>query len=334
MKKVFMILGAGLLAALLVFSCSKPNNQKNNNKPDDKEQKDPEGGGGEEGFSMDISIDGNFSEWDALTADTADGEYYIYEENSDPDYNGILRLKLASDEDNIYVYTEINYEYIYVKEDSDGPVTGGGSWTGWIPTFSQDTPGALIVYVGCDDNANAAYGARRIGDCSIDAIKDGSDGEPMWDYMGFDAFPQYYFCFDAVGNKMAFGWNQNNWPELHDASWTDDMVGKPLGDHGYGWWGDDVEGTPVSDNTVSNADTFKFSPVMSINEPASKKDVQAVKIEFAMDRSAILESGEKVKGTAVIGIFYENISQVAHQTEPLGSGKLPSGDKAVQLKLK
>lgn len=329
MKKFFMILGTGLLAALLVFSCNKQSNQKDNTKPSEEEPGGEEPGG-EDGFSMEVSIDGNFDEWDALTADTADGEYYIYDENSDPDYNGILRLKLTSDEDNIYVYTEINYEYIFVME-TDEPTTGGGSWTGFIPQHIG-TPGALIIYVGCDDNANGTFGARRITESN--EIETWTDDDPsMWDYMGFDAFPQYYFGFCEASNKMAFGWNQNNWPQNRD-DWDPANEGLPLGDHGLGWWGDDVEGTPVSDNTVSNSDTFKFSPVMTIKEPASKKDIQAVKIEFAMDRSAINEDGSKVNGTAVIGAFYENISQTFHQTESRGSGKLPSGDKALQLKLK
>ena len=323
MKKVFMILGTCLLAALVVVSCNKKN-------PTPAPQPEPEPEPQPEGFSMEVNIDGNFAEWDALTAQTAD-EYYAFEENTDPDYNGLLRMKLASDADNIYVYLELNYEYVYIKDNSDKPVTGGGSWTGFIPDHAA-TPGALIVYVGCDDKANSVYGARRIAEDNELEITD--DDPSMWEYMGFDAFPQYYFCYDDAAGKMAFGWNQNNWPELHDSGWTDDMIGQPLGDHGMGWWGDDVEGTPVSDNTVSNWDTFKFSDVMKIKDPASNKEVDAVKIEFAMDREAILESGAKVSGQAVIGAFYENISHVAHQTESRGAGKLPSGDKPVTIKLK
>ncbi len=324
-----MILSVCLMAVTVAVSCNKE--KKPAPKPDDKEQGGDEPGG-EEGFKMEVSIDGDFSEWDALTEATADGEYFIYDENTNPDFNGLLRLKLTSDADNIYVYTEVNYDYIYVKEDSEGPVTGGGSWTGWIPTHSQDTPGALIIYVGTDDKENASYGARKIAD-SNDAEANFADGESMWDYMGFDAFPQYYFCFDAVGNKMAFGWNQNNWPQNRD-DWDPLNNGQPLADHGLGWWGDDKEGTPVSDNTVSDANTFKFSKVLTLKDPASNKDVQAVKIEFAMDRSAINEDGSKVDGQAVIGAFYENISQLAHQTEQMGSGKLPSNNKALVLKLK
>ena len=308
MKKAFMILGACIAAAFVMVSCQ--DDKKPDNK-DNKDNKDPE-----ENLAMDVQIDGNFAEWDALTADNADGEYTLVEENTDAEFDGLLRLKLTSDADYIYVYTEVKYDYIYEKEDSDGPVTGGGSWTGWIPTHSGDTPGALFIYVGCDNDDSGAFAARN----------------SLWDYTGFDAFPQFYFCFDKVGGKMAFGWNQNNWPQNH--GYTADQWGEPLGSHGDGWWGDDVEGTPVSDNTVSDGNSFKFSDVLTLKEPASGKDVQAVKIEFAMDRSALVEDGTKVSGVATIGAFYENVDHQAHQTNAEGSGKLPSGDKALKLKLK
>jgi hypothetical protein len=183
--------------------------------------------------------------------------------------------------------------------------------------------------VGTDSDDTGNYGARSCGDL-----------ESMWSYMGFDAFPQYYFCWDVAANKMAFGWNQNNWPQNHglDPDDTSDWWGLPLSDHGLGWWGDDKEGTPVADNTVSDANTFKFSGVTTVKDPATNKDVQVIKIEFAMDRSAINEDGTKVNGQAVIGAFYENVGDGVetelHQTDPTGAGKLPSGNTALTLKLK
>jgi len=327
MKKVFMILGTCLLAAMVVVSCNKNNNPQP--KPDNGNENGNENGGGNEepqGFTMDVSIDGDFSEWDTLTSETADGEYFIYDENYNAAFNGMLRLKLTSDADNIYVYTELLYENIYVNP--NGPITGGGSWTGWIPTHKGDTPGALIIYVGCDDDDTGAYAARA-----------DADNESLWSYTGFDAFPQYYFCWDAASNKMAFGWNQNNWPQNHgyDPENKDSWWGLPLGSHGDGWWGDDQEGTPVSDNTVSDASTFKFSGVTTVKDPVTKKDASVIKIEFAMDRSAINEDGTKVSGKAVIGAFYENVgdgSEELHQTDATGAGKLPSGKTALTLKLK
>ena len=76
---------------------------------------------------------------------------------------------------------------------------------------------------------------------------------------------------------------------------------------------------------------------MKLTEPVKKKEVDAIKIEFAMDRSAINEDGTKVNGQAVIGAFYENVgdgSEELHQTDATGAGKLPSGKTAIVLKLK
>lgn len=324
MKKVFMILGACLMAALVVVSCEKKDPKPNNNGKENEKEKEEE----QQGFTMDVSIDGDFSEWDTLTAETADGDYFIYDENYNAAFNGILRLKLTSDADNIYVYTELLYENIFVAE--GGPFSQGGSWTGFLPSH-PGTPGALIVYVGTDDDATGNYGARSYG-----------EEESMWSYMGFDAFPQYYFCWDVAAQKMAFGWNQNNWPQNHGflkANQEDKTTwwGLPLDDHGSGWWGDDTDGTPVFDNTVSDANSFKFSGVTTVKDPVTKKDASVIKIEFAMDRSAINEDGSKVNGQAVIGIFYENVgdgSEELHQTDATGAGKLPSGKTALTLKLK
>ena len=326
MKKVFMILGVCFAAACVMVSCQDKNDpdKKDNNKENNQ-------GNGEEGegFKMDVQIDGNFSEWDALTAETADGEYFIYDENNDPEINGMLRLKLTSDPDYIYVYTELLYENIFVAE--GGPFSQGGSWTGFLPSH-PGTPGALIIYVGTDSDDSGNYGARSYG-----------EEESMWSYMGFDAFPQYYFCWDVAANKMAFGWNQNNWPQNHGfvkATLEDKTTwwGLPLDDHGSGWWGDDKDGTPVADNTVSDANSFMFSGITTVKDPVTKKDASVIKIEFAMDRGTINEDGTKVNGKAIIGAFYENVGDGVetdlHQTDATGSGKLPSGNTAITLKLK
>lgn len=325
MKKVFMILAVCLMASLVVFpSCTKKNAANNNNNQENKDpEPEPEP---EPEFSMEVAIDGDFTEWDTLTDATADGAYYLFEENSSSTLDGMLRLKLTSDPDYIYVYTELLYENIFVAE--GGPFQQGGSWTGFLPSH-PGTPGALIIYVGGDADDTGNYGAR------VD-----ENGESMWTYTGFDAFPQYYFCWDVAANKMAFGWNQNNWPQNHgyDQDDKDSWWGKPLSDHGAGWWGDDKDGTPVADNTVSDANSFKFSGITTVKDPVSKKDVQVIKMEFAMDRSAINEDGTKIVNQAVIGAFYENVGDGVetelHQTDATGSGKIPSGKTALTLKLK
>ncbi len=309
-----MILGAGLLAALLVFSCSKQNNQK---KPDDKEQPggDEPGGdepGGETEFSMEVAIDGDFAEWDTLTGDTADGAYYICEENGNTNFNGVLRLKLTSDADYIYVYTELLFENIFVT-DAEG-VGLGSSGTGFQPTH-PGTPGGLMIYVDVDNNASTGYASRI---CAI-------DGESMWSYTGFDAMPQYYFCWDSVNGRMQLGWQQNNAPEYED--------GEPLSDHGAGW----VSDTPDHDFDVSTATDVAFSGVVKLKDPASGKQVDAIQMEIAMDRQGFLKCygiDTKAKDQTVIGIFYEQVGDVNVQTDATGAGKLPSSKTAATLKLK
>lgn len=312
MKRVFMILGTCLAAAsLLVVSCNK--NNKPEPKPDDKEHQGGKDGEDEGAFSMEVNIDGDFSEWDALTEKTADGEYYIYEENTDPALNGMLRLKLTSDKDYIYVYTELNYENIVLVE--DGPYTAGSSAYGFGPQGEKahpGTPGALIIYVGGDGDDAKLYAAR---------------GE-LWSYTGFDAFPQYYFAWDVAANQMQLGWPQNNWPEIAEEDW-----GKPLSGHDVGWASD----TPDHDYDVTGKNDIKFSNVVSLTDPSTNKTVQAIKIEFSMDRSAIMGPGTSMSGEAVIGAFYENVGDGTdgiHQTYETGSGKIPSGKTALTLKLK
>lgn len=312
-----MILSVCLMASLAVVACKPDGDNKKDNgneqKPDDGKKPD------EEEFKMEVAIDGNFAEWDKLTDETADGAYYIYEENACDTLSGLLRVKLTSDEDYIYVYTEINFADI---AQGAGPFGQGGSWIGFSGT-SPKTPGALFVYVGADDDASGAYAARSIG-----------EKESMWSYTGFDAFPQFYFALDQSDGKVKFGWNQNNWPQNRD-DWKEDEWGKPLSDHGRGWWGSTAdEGTPAVDNTVCDENTFKFSEPMKIVDPVTKKEVLAVKAEFSMDRGTILESNDKINKQAVIGVFYEQRGDAPQQTHAVGSAKIPSGDTPITLKLK
>ena len=266
-----------------------------------------------EAFSAGITIDGDFSDWDNITAETADGEYSIYEENTNPDLTGMLRLKLTSDEDNIYVYTELNYDNIYVAD--GGPYSQGDGWYGFRPTH-PGTGYPLIVCVGTDDDYSGAFAF-----CN-------NEGSLLWNYSGFDAYHAFFFLYDLVADRMQFGWNDNYWPQNHfggDFEW-----GQAVRDSD-GWWGDEVEGTVASDNTVSDQNTFKFSQVEYVRDPVSDNDVPVIKIEFAMDRSAINEDGTKVTGKAVIGAFYEQFGQEAWGLSLDGSGKLPSGDKPITL---
>lgn len=316
MKKVFMILGTGLLAALLVFSCSKPNNQK---KPDDKEQPGGEEPGGEEPggeteFSMEVAIDGDFAEWDTLTGDTSDGANYIYEENGSSELNAILRVKATSDKDFLYIYAEVNYEYVFEAE--GGPFELGNSNDGFHPSH-PGSPGPLWVWVDADGDPTGAVATAE-------------EAEALWDYNGFDAPIQYYFCFDDAQGKMQMGWQQMNWPidgEGYLTSSSEDW-GRAF-TSGEGW-------DPNTDNIASGAADVAFSAISKIKDPASGKEVDAVKIEIAIGLDALLPEGGKVADTFAIGVSYENpdhSASCAHNYLSEISGKIPSGSTPFTLKL-
>lgn len=316
-----MILGAGLLAALLVFSCSKPNNQKNNKPADDKEQgggneqgNSNEQGGGEEEFSMEVAIDGDFAEWDTLTEDTADGANYVCELNGSSELDGILRVKATSDKDYLYIYAEVNYEYIFEAE--GGPFELGNSNDGFHPSH-PGSPGPLWVWVDADGDASGA-------------VATADEAEALWDYPGFDSPIQYYFCFDSEAGKMQMGWQQMNWPmdgEDYLSSSSEDWGRAFVG--GEGW-------DPNTDNVASGEADVAFSAPMKIKDPASNKEVDAVKMEIAIGLDALLPNEGKVADTFFIGVSYENPDNTANCQHNLLSevtGKIPTSSAPFKLVL-
>ena len=318
MKKVFMILGTGLLAALLVLSCNKPAN--NNTKPADKTQPGDEPGGEEPGgeteFSMEVAIDGDFAEWDTLTGDTADGANYVYEENGSSDLDAVLRVKATSDKDYLYVYAEINYEYIFEAE--GGPFELGNSNDGFHPNH-PGSPGPLWVWVDADGDATGA-------------VATADEAEALWDYNGFDSPIQYYFCFDDEQGKMQMGWQQMNWPVDGEEYLTSDSEdwGRAFVS-GEGW-----PGSAAQDNIASGAADVAFSGILKIKDPVAGKEVDAVKMEIAIGLDALLPNEGKVADTFFIGVSYENPDHTAncqHNYLSEISGKVPSGSAPFKLVL-
>ena len=312
MKKVFMILAVCLMASLVVFSCKKTTTP---NKDKEKEEQKEEEKEEEKEFSMEVAIDGDFTEWDTLTDATADGGSYLYEANSNADLNSVLVVKATSDKDFIYLYTEILYEDVFQAE--GGPYELGNSNDGFHPSH-PGTPGPLWVWVDADGDATGA-------------VSTATEEEALWDYCGFDAPVQYYIAYDVAAGKMFLGWQQMNWPMDGD-----DYLTSSSEDWGRafvpseGW-------DPNTDNKVTLVSDIAFSAPVSVKDPVSKKDVQVIKIELAMDRSALLPSGEAAKGKAVFGVSYENNgdgASVAHNYLSEISGKVPSGSTPLTLQLK
>lgn len=315
MKKVFMILGTCLLAALVVASCGKKDDptpeQKPDEKPDEKPDTKPEPEPEPE-FSMEVAIDGDFSEWDTLTADTADGEKYVFDENTSAELNSVLRVKLTSDKDYVYLYTEISYENVFVAE--GGPYELGNSNDGFHPSH-PGTPGPLWVWVDADGDAAGA-------------VSTADEEEALWDYAGFDAPIQYYICYDVAQGKMQLGWQQMNWPMDGDAYLAKDSEdwGRAFVS-GEGW-------DPNTDNQATIESDIKFSAPVAVKDPVSKKDVNVIKIEMAIALDQLLPEGGAAKDTLFIGVDYENngdTATCAHNYLSEISGKVPSGNKPLKL---
>ena len=319
MKKIFMILGACLMAALVVFSCKKsttPSKQEEQKQEEQKqeEQKQEEQKEEEKEFSMEVAIDGDFTEWDALTLDTADGDKYAYEENASETLNGLLRVKASYDKDYVFIYAEVAYENVFQAE--GGPFVLGNSNVGFQPSH-PGSPGPLWVWIDGDGDATGA-------------VSTADEAEALWDYPGFDAPIQYYFAYDVAAGKMQLGWQQMNWPMDGEEYLTKDSEdwGRAFVS-GEGW-------DPETDNLATVEDNIKFSAPVKVSDPLTKKEVEVIKIELAIARDAILPSGADVKGKIALGVDYENVGDgaaCAHNYLSEISGKLPSGNKPFYLNL-
>ena len=320
MKKIFMILGACLMAALVVFSCKKsttPSKQEEQKQEEQKqeEQKQEEQKEEEKEFSMEVAIDGDFAEWDALTLDTADGDKYAYEENASETLNGLLRVKASYDKDYVFIYAEVAYENVFQGE--GGPFEPGNSNDGFHGTKHPGTPGPLWIWIDGDGDANGA-------------VSTADEAEALWDYAGFDAPIQYYFCYDVEQGKMQLGWQQVNWPmdgeeflTKDSEDWGRAFVG------GEGW-------NPETDWKASSPTDVMFSAPVKVSDPLTKKEVEVIKIELAIDRGGVLPSGDAIKGKIALGVDYENVGDgaaCAHNYLSEISGKLPSGNKPFYLNL-
>lgn len=315
MKKFFMVLGVCLVAAMVVLSCSPDNKGKKYHKSDDDNwEVDPNAP------YINVAIDGNFSEWDTLTVATADGKYLICEENTNAQKNGILRVKLASDSDYIYLYAELNYENIAVVDVGE-PIGLTDSNTGWpvLADGSRSTPGPLWVWLDVDGDESGAV-----------SVCPDSDGLDFWNYFGFDTPLQYYFAMDGTTAKMVFGWQQVNYPMDGSDYLTNysDLWGREF-EPGEGWDSD-------TDFSATGADGIAFSESVEVAvDPATGEEVPVIRLELRMDRTGLTYYTERIARKAVIGVYYENVGSVpAEHSGAPWSGKIPSGDTPLTLRLR
>ena len=112
-KNIFRFAALLMAGALLVLACGK-NNTDPTPKPDDNngEQKpDDKPDQPEETKGVEITLDGSFSDWDALTEEVAKNNEYvdIYKGGAD---DPIQVLKIAADADNVFFYIEFPADHL------------------------------------------------------------------------------------------------------------------------------------------------------------------------------------------------------------------------------
>ena len=174
MKKVFMILGSSLVAALMVMACSKPAQNNNGKTPSDEQNPGGEEPGGDETDEAIIKIDGDFSDWKALgdipAAYLPDGCTKV----------SVLVLKATSDDKNLYVYFEQELE----EGQSVSPFdlflnTDGDDETG-ASTYLWDSAGWDYLIESEIGLLGSATSVRDMDDMAIYKFI-GPDGADGWD---------------------------------------------------------------------------------------------------------------------------------------------------------
>lgn len=309
-KSLFM--GMAVIAALSLFatSCKKDDNKKTN---DDN--------GGEN--TTEIAIDGNFSDWDALTAETANEHDVIVP--IDENYNGIKAFKVSSDDVNLYLYAEIDVSKIQVSETAK---EGGNSWDG----HGDASPGPFIVYLDLDGNASTGF-TTHTDENYKPATESDPDYKALVDGIGCEIGAEDYWFISATNGQMYLGWSQLI---VENEQYTKDGDSYQQPSWWTGQWdtyqGTDVNGgwNPNFDNLTPRLENYKTAIVGAV-----------AKVEMAFSRGDLASHcyRHEMGDTINIAAGYYNNGQTASST--IGAGgfgnpyAIPVGlTKAATVKLR
>lgn len=270
-------LSALFCGAAILFSCGEkdpepgPDTPGNNENPD--EVKEP---------VMDFVIDGQFSEWDALTAETQTPKAVCCFLTADNTHRAIHALKAGSDEDYLYFYAEIDIDYIQQSEIAH---TGGNSNDG----HGDATPGPFRIYFDADANPATGFYTHADG-----------EGNPYLPQLGLEYGFELYLFLDIMDGRCKLGWSQR----IRAPRLTED--GEPYACEGdyyqqSSWYSlqDPVGGWdyPDGDNITPSFENF-----------AAGLGSGVVRIEFAVEKEVLPGlSKEKV----AFGAMHDNGSQKA-----------------------
>lgn len=264
MKKAFLLCAAATAAMTLLASCNKEE-QKNDNKKDDGVE-----------VTANFAIDGNFADWDALTAETAN-EYDVIVPIND-DYKSLKAVKISSTDSEILVYAEIAVDKIQLSETAH---EGGNSNDG----HGDGTPGPFILYLDLDGNPETGFTTHS-----------DADGNPLISGIGCEVGVEDYWFISAGDGKCYLGWSQII-SEPTDAADGDEYQQDS-------WWQNGGTGgwDPANDNLAPRLDSYK-----------TKIEGSTMKVEFAMERSVLASmcTRHEMGSTIIVGARYYNNDMTA-----------------------
>ncbi len=302
MKRYFSFFAAAAMACCAVMSCDKDEPKGNNggNNGDDNNGKDNP-------TEVNIAIDGDFSDWDAIKETSADGTVYFCKDGAEG-YKNIRNLKATSDADFIYMYFEVSASKIYMGEGGHH----GDSWDG-IGTPNA-APAPIWIYIDTDNNSATGLTPHWIGDVDL-------GGLAFSDFQ-FDNGLQIYNWIATENGLWDMGWQQNNvkldivedGTSIEDSqnyTWKTDEY-----PDGYGW-------NHLKDNTIITFDNFK-----------TKISNGWAICEFAIDRTLLVDN-MAVEGPEMTEIAFGVANQCTSAETGKGgwSGIIPGDRKPAVLKL-
>ncbi|MBR4826286.1 MAG: hypothetical protein IKZ91_00175 [Bacteroidales bacterium] len=275
MKKNFFRFAALLMAgSLLAFSCEDKPTPDDPNNPGGKEEPEVTGP------SVKVVIDGDFSDWDAITADVAGTDDYLAVlKETAPE--AIPIIKTSSDALNVYFYVELFVDALPQNsicsewgDSYNGTPEKGYSGDGTAEqdkNFHHNPP--LNIFIDPDGKESTGFYTYQDGD---DAAIPG---------LGCEMCAQQICFYNFEKKKFCIAWNQVNiGPETLDGApydyngtfFQEDDWNLDTAVPQWGWQNYDNSGT--GDNIAPRPENIKS---VVVNETT-------VRMEFAIEKSEIV----------------------------------------------
>ena len=196
MKKTLFRIAAMLMIAVVAFACNKdPKPGPDDPKPDDKEKTDS----GK--CSVQITIDGNFSDWDQVTAEAAgkDDCLAVLKAGST---DAIHTIKAASDAANVYIYVEILIDALPQNAICSewGDSYNGTPEKGYKGDGADNDQFGDVFNLFFDPDGKETTGFYTYEDEEDAAIPG----------LGCEQCSQINFFWNYESNKLCCAWNQTN----------------------------------------------------------------------------------------------------------------------------